>query len=76
MGMWKIGVALIAAAFIISAVNAGARAQALYTAQVVVALVGLLVLLAAGVRALVTRVRRAARSRSRCRVASGRTPTA
>ncbi|MBK6556150.1 MAG: hypothetical protein IPI16_22310 [Comamonadaceae bacterium] len=55
MGMWKIGVALIAAAFIISAVNAGARAQALYTAQVVVALVGLLVLLAAGVRALVTR---------------------
>ena len=56
MGMWKIGVVLIAAAFVISAVNAGLRAQALYTAQVVVALVGLLVLLAAGVRAFVLAV--------------------
>ena len=55
MGMWKTGVALIAAAFVISAVNAGPRAQALYAAQVVVALAGLLVLLAAGVRALVAR---------------------
>lgn len=58
MGMWKIGVVLIAAAFVISAVNAGLRAQALYTAQVVVAPVGLLVLLAAGVRALVARQER------------------
>ena len=58
MGMWKIGVVLIAAAFVISAVNAGLRAQALYTAQVVVAPVGLLVPLAAGVRALVARQER------------------
>lgn len=65
MGMWKIGVALIAAAFIISAVNAGARAQALYTAQVVVALVGLIVLLVAGVRGVVGRQRRSAQPVSR-----------
>ena len=48
MGMWKIGVALLAAAMLISAINSGPRAQSLYAAQVAVALVGLIVLLVAG----------------------------
>ncbi|MBK6556106.1 MAG: hypothetical protein IPG16_02455 [Comamonadaceae bacterium] len=56
--MWKIGVALLAAAMLISAVNSGPRAQALYAAQVVVALAGLVALLIAGGRALLARQRR------------------
>ncbi|MBK8758834.1 MAG: hypothetical protein IPM08_17480 [Actinomycetales bacterium] len=65
--MWKIGVALLAAAILISAVNSGPRAQALYAAQVVVALAGLLALLIAG-GARYWPVRRAARSRSSARL--------
>lgn len=56
--MWKIGVALLAAAMLISAVNSGPKAQAMYAAQVAVALVGLVVLLVAGVRGVVGRQRR------------------
>ena len=48
----------MAAAMLISAVNSGPRAQALYAAQVVVALAGLVALLIAGGRALLARQRR------------------
>ncbi len=65
MGMWKIGVALLAAAMLISAINSGPRAQSLYAAQVAVALVGLIVLLVAGVRGVVGRQRRSAQPVSR-----------